>query len=48
MMPVDDIDHLATGDATFLDAVGVEDVPDDVTEWGLLIPTRRHREGVDD
>lgn len=41
MMPVDGIDQLATGDATLLGAVGAEDIPDDVTLWGLLIPIRR-------
>jgi hypothetical protein len=30
-----------TGDATLLGAVGAEDIPDDVTSWGLLIPVRR-------
>ncbi|GAA0998082.1 tartrate dehydrogenase [Nocardiopsis tropica] len=41
MMPVDGIDQLASGDATLLGAVGAEDIPDDVTLWGLLIPIRR-------
>jgi tartrate dehydrogenase/decarboxylase/D-malate dehydrogenase len=41
MMPLDGIDQLATGDATILGAVGAEDIPDDVTLWGLLIPIRR-------
>jgi len=41
MMPVDGIEQLATGDATLLGAVGTEDIPDDVTLWGLLIPIRR-------
>ncbi len=41
MMPIDGIDHLATGDATLLGAVGAPDIPDDVTLWGLLIPIRR-------
>jgi tartrate dehydrogenase/decarboxylase/D-malate dehydrogenase len=41
MMPADGIEQLATGDATLLGAVGVEDIPDDVTLWGLLIPIRR-------
>ncbi|MGO3153301.1 MAG: tartrate dehydrogenase [Galactobacter sp.] len=41
MMPVDGIEQLASGDATFLGAVGTPDVPDDVTLWGLLIPIRR-------
>jgi len=41
MMPVNGIDQLATGDAILLGAVGAEDIPDDVTLWGLLIPIRR-------
>jgi tartrate dehydrogenase/decarboxylase/D-malate dehydrogenase len=41
MMPVDGIEQLADGDATLLGAVGAEDIPDDVTLWGLLIPIRR-------
>jgi tartrate dehydrogenase/decarboxylase / D-malate dehydrogenase len=41
MMPLDGIEQLATGDATLLGAVGAEDIPDDVTLWGLLIPIRR-------
>jgi tartrate dehydrogenase/decarboxylase / D-malate dehydrogenase len=41
MMPVDGIDQLATGDGILLGAVGVPDIPDDVTLWGLLIPIRR-------
>ena len=41
MMPVDGIDQLATGDAILLGAVGAQDIPDDVTLWGLLIPIRR-------
>ncbi|MFD2759064.1 tartrate dehydrogenase [Gulosibacter faecalis] len=41
MMPVDGIEQLRDGDATFLGAVGTPDVPDDVTLWGLLIPIRR-------
>ena len=41
MMPVDGLDQLATGDAILLGAVGAEDIPDDVTLWGLLIPIRR-------
>jgi tartrate dehydrogenase/decarboxylase / D-malate dehydrogenase len=41
MMPLDGIDQLATGDAILLGAVGAEDIPDDVTLWGLLIPIRR-------
>jgi tartrate dehydrogenase/decarboxylase / D-malate dehydrogenase len=44
MMPVDGIDQLATGDATLLGAVGAQDIPDDVTLWGLLIPIRREFE----
>lgn len=41
MMPLDGLEQLATGDATLLGAVGAEDIPDDVTLWGLLIPIRR-------
>jgi tartrate dehydrogenase/decarboxylase / D-malate dehydrogenase len=41
MMPVDGLEQLATGDATLLGAVGAQDIPDDVTLWGLLIPIRR-------
>jgi len=41
MMPADGLDQLATGDAVLLGAVGAEDIPDDVTLWGLLIPIRR-------
>jgi tartrate dehydrogenase/decarboxylase/D-malate dehydrogenase len=41
MMPLDAIEQLATGDGILLGAVGAEDIPDDVTLWGLLIPIRR-------
>jgi tartrate dehydrogenase/decarboxylase / D-malate dehydrogenase len=41
MMPKDGIDQLADGDAIFLGAVGMPEIPDDVTLWGLLIPIRR-------
>lgn len=41
MMPMDGLDQLATGDAVLLGAVGAEDIPDDTTLWGLLIPIRR-------
>jgi tartrate dehydrogenase/decarboxylase/D-malate dehydrogenase len=41
MMPVDGTEQLATGDATLLGAIGTEDIPDDVTLWGLLIAIRR-------
>ncbi|MCU1483068.1 MAG: tartrate dehydrogenase [Subtercola sp.] len=44
MMPVDGIEQLSDGDATFLGAVGTPDIPDDVTLWGLLIPIRREFE----
>lgn len=44
MMPTDGIDQLATGDAILLGAVGAQDIPDDVTLWGLLIPIRREFE----
>lgn len=41
MMPKDGIDQLADGDGIFLGAVGMPDIPDHVTLWGLLIPIRR-------
>ena len=41
MMPVDGLESLASADAILLGAVGVPDIPDDVTLWGLLIPIRR-------
>ncbi|BCB78801.1 tartrate dehydrogenase [Phytohabitans flavus] len=41
MMPVDGLDTLAGYDAIFLGAVGVPDIPDVETLWGLLIPIRR-------
>ncbi|GAA4442180.1 tartrate dehydrogenase [Phytohabitans houttuyneae] len=41
MMPVDGLDILAGHDAIFLGAVGVPDIPDVHTLWGLLIPIRR-------
>ena len=41
MMPKDGLDQLADGDAIFLGAVGVPEIPDHVTLWGLLIPIRR-------
>jgi len=41
MMPVDGLDVLAGYDAIFLGAVGVPDIPDVETLWGLLIPIRR-------
>jgi tartrate dehydrogenase/decarboxylase/D-malate dehydrogenase len=41
MMPVDGIERLAEYDAVFLGAVGVPDIPDVETLWGLLIPIRR-------
>jgi tartrate dehydrogenase/decarboxylase/D-malate dehydrogenase len=41
MMPTDGLEQLASGDALLLGAVGAEDIPDDVTLWGLLIPIRR-------
>jgi tartrate dehydrogenase/decarboxylase / D-malate dehydrogenase len=39
-MPVDGVDQ-TTGDATCFGALGAEDIPDDVTLWGLLIPIWR-------
>ncbi|MFG1710030.1 tartrate dehydrogenase [Nonomuraea sp. M3C6] len=44
MMPVDGLDILAEHDAIFLGAVGVPDIPDVETLWGLLIPIRRRFE----
>ncbi|WP_373298301.1 isocitrate/isopropylmalate family dehydrogenase [Nakamurella endophytica] len=41
MMPVDGLETLAGYDAIFLGAVGVPDIPDVQTLWGLLIPIRR-------
>lgn len=41
MMPADGLDHLASGDAIFLGAVGHPDIADHVSLWGLLIPIRR-------
>jgi tartrate dehydrogenase/decarboxylase/D-malate dehydrogenase len=44
MLPVDGLDTLARHDAVFLGAVGVPDIPDVETLWGLLIPIRREFE----
>lgn len=44
MLPVDGLDVLAEHDAIFLGAVGVPDIPDVETLWGLLIPIRRRFE----
>ncbi|MEV6816431.1 tartrate dehydrogenase, partial [Micromonospora sp. NPDC051296] len=41
MMPVDGLEQLAPHDAIFLGAVGVPEIPDTETLWGLLIPIRR-------
>ena len=41
MLPVDGLETLARHDAIFLGAVGVPDIPDVETLWGLLIPIRR-------
>lgn len=41
MMPTDGVEQLADGDGIFLGAVGMPDIPDHVTLWGLLIPIRR-------
>ncbi|QAY73421.1 tartrate dehydrogenase [Agromyces protaetiae] len=41
MLPVDGLDVLAEHDAIFLGAVGVPEIPDVETLWGLLIPIRR-------
>ena len=44
MLPVDGLETLAQHDAIFLGAVGVPDIPDVETLWGLLIPIRRQFE----
>ncbi|MQA10740.1 MAG: tartrate dehydrogenase [Pseudonocardiaceae bacterium] len=41
MMPTDGLEQLAGADAIFLGAVGVPDIADTETLWGLLIPIRR-------
>ena len=41
MLPVDGLEVLAEHDAIFLGAVGVPDIADVETLWGLLIPIRR-------
>src|SRR5690554_491862 len=41
MMPVDGIEKLADRDGIFLGAVGMPDIDDTTTLWGLLIPIRR-------
>jgi tartrate dehydrogenase/decarboxylase/D-malate dehydrogenase len=41
MMPEDALASMADADAILLGAVGVPDLPDDITLWGLLIPIRR-------
>ena len=41
MMPSDGIAQLSRHDAIFLGAVGMPDIPDVETLWGLLIPIRR-------
>ncbi|MFD1714807.1 tartrate dehydrogenase [Amnibacterium flavum] len=41
MMPVDGIETLARHEAIFLGAVGLPEIPDTETLWGLLIPIRR-------
>lgn len=41
MMPADGLQTLSEFDAIFLGAVGLPDVPDDVSLWELLIPIRR-------
>ncbi|WP_326834431.1 tartrate dehydrogenase [Amycolatopsis rhabdoformis] len=41
MMPTTGLDELAKHDAIFLGAVGVPEIPDVETLWGLLIPIRR-------
>ena len=44
MLPTDGLETLAGYDAIFLGAVGVPDIPDVDTLWGLLIPIRRQFE----
>ena len=44
MLPADGLDVLAGHEAIFLGAVGVPDIPDVETLWGLLIPIRRRFE----
>jgi tartrate dehydrogenase/decarboxylase / D-malate dehydrogenase len=44
MMPSDGIEVLSRHDAVFLGAVGMPDIPDTETLWGLLIPIRREFE----
>ncbi|WAB84687.1 tartrate dehydrogenase [Microcella daejeonensis] len=44
MMPADGIDQLAQHEAIFLGAVGLPQIPDTETLWGLLIPIRREFE----
>jgi tartrate dehydrogenase/decarboxylase/D-malate dehydrogenase len=41
MMPADGIERLRPFDAILLGAVGLPEVPDHVSLWGLLIPIRR-------
>lgn len=41
MLPPDGLAVLSSKDAIFLGAVGMPDIPDTVTLWGLLIPIRR-------
>ncbi|MGO1267323.1 MAG: isocitrate/isopropylmalate family dehydrogenase, partial [Microbacterium gubbeenense] len=44
MMPSNGIDTLSGHDAIFLGAVGLPEIPDVETLWGLLIPIRREFE----
>ena len=44
MMPKQGIETLSRHDAVFLGAVGLPDIPDTETLWGLLIPIRRELE----
>lgn len=41
MMPADGLDRLRDHDSIPLGAVGWPDVPDHISLWGLLLPTRR-------
>ena len=44
MMPADGLEQLSRHDAIFLGAVGIPEIPDTETLWGLLIPIRRYFE----
>lgn len=44
MMPADGLEQLSRHDAIFLGAIGVPEIPDTETLWGILIPIRRYFE----